>query len=130
MLIHYLLRQTESLNELRGVGFSLPAVELSKFCFQFRGFDAVLLREVLLGVESVLFLHYLVEPGVAHDDCVKDGILVIGEVVLLENAKAFLLGHNDLTGSGFELAAEHTEEGRLSCAVCADNAVAVAVCEF
>ena len=51
-------------------------------------------------------------------------------MVLFEYAEALLLGHYYLTRSGFELAAEHTEEGRLSCAVCADNAVAVAVCEF
>ena len=51
-------------------------------------------------------------------------------MVLLEDAEALLLGHYHLTRGRLKVSAEYAEKCGLACAVCADDTIAVAVCEF
>ena len=78
-------RDAEALQELGGVGFGLPAVQLGKFGLEFAGAEAVFLGEVLFFIEGVLLLHDIVEVLVAHDDGVEDGVFVVLELILLED---------------------------------------------
>ena len=64
--------------------------------------------------------------GVAHDDRVHDGVIVIGVLVLLQNGDP--LGGVDGDGAvgGVQLSCEDTQERGLARAVGADDAIAVA----
>ena len=126
LLIEQTFRQTQTLDQLRGVCLCLPAVQFGKLRLQLRCQDAVLFGEVLLGVEGVLLLHDIVEPLVAHDDRVQHRVLVVLEVVLLQNAHPLILGDHHLAGGRLQIPGEDPQEGGLSGAVGADDAVAVA----
>ena len=66
------------------VGFGFPTVQLGKLALQFRGFEPVLVAEVGLHIQRVLFLHDFVQPLVAHDYGIHYRIFIIGKVILLQ----------------------------------------------
>ena len=123
-------RDAEALQELGGVGFGLPAVQLGEFGLEFAGAEAVFLGEVLLFVEGVLLLHDIVEVLVAHDDGVEDGVFVVLELILLEDGHARAGLEEDIAGRRLQLAGEHFQKGGFAGAVRADDAIAVAGCEL
>ena len=86
----------------------------------------VLIGEVGLFVDSVLFLHHIVQMLVAHDDGVHDGVFVIGVLVLLQNGNPFAGIHDHSAGSGIQFAGEDPQKGGLAGTVGTDDAVAVA----
>ena len=87
-----------------GIGLRLPAVHLGEFRFQVADPDAVLVGEVLFGIDGFLFLHDLVQPRVAHDDRVHDRILIVFEMVLLQHGEALAGGDEDLPAGGLQVA--------------------------
>ena len=123
-------RDAETLQELGGVGFGLPAVQLGEFGLEFAGAESVFLGEVLFFIEGVLLLHDIVEVLVAHDDGVEDGVFVVLELILLEDGHARAGLEEDIAGRRLQLAGEHFQEGGFAGAVRADDAVAVAGCEL
>ena len=130
LLIEQTFRQTQTLDQLRGVCLCLPAVQFGKLRLQLRCQDAVLFGEVLLGVESVFLLHDVIQPLVAHDNGIQDSVCVVGEVILLEDAHAEIFGDGHLAGGGLELTAENFQKRGFSGTVCADDAVTVAGVEL
>ena len=120
------LGEAKALDKAAGVGLRLPAAHLGVLGLQLTGPDAILVGEVRLFVEGVLLLLHLVEPGIAQDNGVQHGILIILEVILLQHAHALVIRDDDLAGGGFQLPGEDAQEGGLPCAVGADDAVAVA----
>ena len=87
--------QTQTAEQLGNVGFRVPAVQLGEFPFQLGSFDAVLLSEIRLGIERVLFLNDFIEPRIAHNNGVHDGKVVVSKVVLFEDRHSHFLrnGH-------------------------------------
>ena len=81
-------RNAQPLQKTAGVGLGLPAVQLGELDLQLGGQHTVLVAEILLGVERVLLLHNIVQAAVAHDDRVEQGIVVKGELILLQNGHA------------------------------------------
>ena len=115
----------DAVEQLRGFGFSVPATQFGKLALQLGGALAVLIAEVLLGIQGVLFLHDLIEALVAHDDRIHHGIGVVLEVVLLQHAHAVVLFHGHGAGGGLQFAADDAQQRGLARAVGADDAVAV-----
>ena len=116
----------KTLQKARSVGLCLPAIELCKLGFQLAGAHAVVLGEVVLFIEGVLFLHNIVQVLVAHDDSIENRIGVVLVLVLLQNGKARAGLEKHLAGGRFQLAGENFQKRRLARAVRADDAVAVA----
>ena len=79
-----LFPDAEAVEERLRVRFGFPAVHLRKFSLQLGCAYTVFIGEILLHVDRILFLHHFIEPPVAHDDRVKDVIVIIFEMVLLE----------------------------------------------
>ena len=131
---HVLLQKVEgepqTLQELAGFGFGVPAVHLGELILQLGGEDAVFFGEVLLGVEGVLLLHDVVELAVAHDDGVKDGVFVEGEVVLFEDRHPVLGVDDDFAAGGLQFPGEDPQEGGFARTIGSDDAVAVAFGEL
>ena len=126
LAVQNVLGQSQALDQAAHVTLRLPAVHVGKLRLQFAGLHTVGVGEVLLGVEGVLLLHDIVEPLVAHDDRVQHRVLVVLEVVLLQNAHPLILGDHHLAGGRLQIPGEDPQEGGLSGAVGADDAVAVA----
>ena len=130
LAVQDVLGQPQALDQAAHVALCLPAVHIGELRLQLAGLHAVLVSEVLLGVEGVLLLHDVVEPLVAHDDRVQHGVLVVLEVVLLQHAHPLVLGDHHLAGGGLQVPGEDAEEGGLPRAVGTDDAVAVTGSEF
>ena len=116
----------ETLEDAPGVALGLPAAELGEFLLQLGGADPVRVVKVWLFIEGVLLLAAFVEAGIAHDDRVEHGIVVVEALVLLEHRHAALGVEHDAAAGGLELAGENFDKGGLARAVGPDNAVAVA----
>ena len=107
LLGEYLLGKSQSLYKLGSIGFRLPAVELSEFRLQLGSAGAVLLGEILLGIECVFLLHDVVKALVAENNGVLHGVVIERVVILSQH------GHTQLSRLGyaalgrFEVAAEH-----------------------
>ena len=130
LLIQQGFIQSQTLDQLGCVGFSLPAVQLRKFPLQLRCQFPVRLGKILLCVQCILLLHDLIQPGVAHNHRIQHRISVIGKVILLEHGNPLRLGNDDLSGGRLQIPAQDPQEGGLACTVGADDAVAVAIGEF
>ncbi len=87
----------QTIQHLRRVGFRLPAVHLGELTLKLAGTDAVLVREILLGIDRILFLHDLVQTGISHDHDIHDRVLVILEVILLQHGKALPRSDRDIS---------------------------------
>ena len=116
----------QPLKDAPGVALGLPAAELGELLLKLRGAYAVLIGEIRLIVYRVLLLAAVVEPLVAHDDGVEHGVVVVQALVLLEHRHALLCVERDAAARRFELTGEYLYKGRLTRAVRADDAVAVA----
>ena len=123
-------RDTESVEEHRRVGFCLPAVHLGKFGLELARLDAVLVGEILLGIDGILLLHDLIEPCVAHDDGIHDGVAVVFEVILLEDGETLPRCDGDIALGGIEISGEDLEKSGLAGTVGTDEAIAVAFGEL
>ena len=126
LLIVQLCADAQTLQQTGSIGFGLPAPQFCKLRLQVRRPQAVLIGEVRLFIDGVLFLHDVVQVLVAHDDGVHDGVVIVGVLVLLQNGDP--LGGVDLNGAGgrIQLPGEDAQEGGLARPVGADNAIAVA----
>ena len=116
----------EALEYARCVALGLPAAELGKLLLELGGADAVLVIEVGLLIERVLFFAALVETHVSHDNGVEHRVIVVQALVLLEHRHAPLGVEHDAAAGGLQLAGEDLDKGGFARAVCADDAVAVA----
>ena len=126
LLIVQLCADAQTLQQTGSVRLGFPAPQFRKLRLQVRRPQAVLIGEVRLFVDGVLFLHDVVQVLVAHDDGVHDGVVIVGVLVLLQNGDP--LGGVDLNGAGgrIQLPGEDAQEGGLARTVGADNAIAVA----
>ena len=84
-LAAHLLGNAEAVQKDRRLRLDFVAVHLGKIRLKFGGTDAVLFAELRLGVDRVPLGHHLVELLVPHDDRVEDGLLVVGELILLQD---------------------------------------------
>ena len=75
----YAERSEQSLSLIFGV----PTAEFGKFTLKLGGAHAVLLAEVLLGIQRILFVHYLNETFMAEHDGAEHGDVVKCILVLL-----------------------------------------------
>ena len=91
-------RNAQALQQAAGVRLGLPAVHLGKLRFEFARAHPVLLGKVRLFIQRVLFLHHVVQTLIAHNDGVKDGILVVLELVLFQDRHPRLGREGDRTG--------------------------------
>ena len=126
LFIMQLRADAKALQNPGSVGFRLPAAQLGEFLLQLRGPQAVLIGEVLLHVDGVLLLAAVIQPLVAHDDRVHDGVFVIQELVLLQHGHPGLGIDIYMTGGGLQFAGQDLDKGGLSGAVGTDDTVAVA----
>ena len=85
LLIEQALVKAEALNQLRRIGLRLPAVELGELLLEHGGAHSVLLAEIRLLIERVLFFHYIVEAAVAHYNGVEHDVFVKGIVILAQH---------------------------------------------
>ena len=116
----------QALEQTACVGLCFPAAHFGKLCLQVGGTETVLVGEVGLFVDGVLFLHHVIQVLVAHDDGVENGVIVVGVLVLLQNGQTLALFNGDSAGGGIQLTGEDSQEGGLAGAVGTDDAVAVA----
>ena len=116
----------ETLQKPRGIRFGLPAAELGKLLLQLRGADAVLVGEILLLIDGVLLLPALVKAGIAQDDGVQNGVIVVHILILTQDGHTALGVDIDMPLRGFYVPGKNLEECGFSCTVCANDAVAVA----
>ena len=116
----------QPLEQAGGVGLGFPAAKLGKFRFQVCRPEAVLVGEVRLFVDGVLFLHNVIQVLVAHDDGVQDGVFVVGVLVLLQNGDPLARLDGNAAGGGIQIPGENPQEGGFARSVGADDAVAVA----
>ena len=92
-----IIRDAEAVQQRFGIRLRFPPVHLGKLGLQLRRADAVVVREVFLRVNGVLFLHDLIQPLVAADHRVEDDLFVIFEVILFQKGQA--LAGRDLDGT-------------------------------
>ncbi len=119
----------ETHEQARGVGLGGVAVVL--------GDDALELREAhahgvvdLAGEELFFLLHGRPQLGLAGHHGVEDALLVVGEMVLLEDAELDVAGDVDAPRVPLLAAGEHVEQGGLAGAVGAGDAIALAGVEL
>ena len=112
-----------------GVALGVPTLEFGELLLEFGGAYAVLIAEVLLGVDGVLFGHDVPQDGVAAQHGLQHGALVELEVVLFQHREALAGAHGDGARGGGELAGEDTHQGGFTGTVGTDDAVAVATVE-
>ena len=112
------------------VGLGLPAVHLGKLGLEFTGADAVLIGEVLFGIEGILLGTDLEQAGIALNDRIEDDLIIIFVVILFQEGETLSLGNGNIAAGGLELAGQDAEEGGLAGAVGADDTVAVSLREF
>ena len=86
------------------IRLGFPAVHLRELSLELSCFYAVLICEVFLHVEGILLFHDIIEPSVAHDDCVKDLVLIVFEVVLFQEGYTVTRSHSDGAARSVELA--------------------------
>ena len=110
--------QTKAVEQLAGLGLSVPAAHLGELGLELGGLVAVLLA------------HDSEQTLVAAEHRVENGLVVEGKVVLLEHAHARLGRDGYRAGGRVEVARQNAQEGGLAGAVRADDAVAVALREF
>ena len=108
----------QPLEDAAGVGLRLPAPQLGVLLLQLAGPHPVLVGHLLLGVQRLLLL--------AHDDGVHHVIGVVGVLVLLQHGHPGVGQDGHLAGGGLQVPGEDFQESRLSGAVGADDAIAVA----
>ena len=129
--VHDLVRvQTQTLKQLCRIGLDVPTVHLGKIRLQLGGADAVLVRKRVLGIQCVLLLHDLIQARIALNDGVQYGEVVECKVVLTQDGHTQVGVHDDLAAGRLQIAGQHTQQGGLARAVCADDAVAVALGKF
>ena len=90
----------ETLQNSACVRFRLPAAELSKLLLEYRCSQAVLVGEIGLVVDSVLFLAAVVKTLIADDNGVHDRILIVHILVLFENRHTLFRSDVDRAGRG------------------------------
>ncbi len=119
-----LVWNVEALQQDGGVAFRLVAVLFADDALELAEAHAVGVGHLGLGVEDVALFERAPQPLVAHDHRVDDAQLVVGELILLEDAE--LLRADDVALLRRLLAGEQLHEGRLARAVRAGQAVAAA----
>ena len=120
----------EAVKERLRIGLGFPAVHLREFAFQFAGADAVLIGEILFGIEGVLFLHDFKKSGIALDDSIQDHLAVVFILVLLQEGETLAGCHGDSAVGGIQLSGQDLEEGGFAGAVGTDDPVAVPFRKF
>ncbi len=120
----------QPVQQVGGIGLGLPAVHGGELALQLRCLDAVLVGEILLRIDRVLLLHDLIKAGIAHDHRIQHRILVVFKMVLLQEGEPLAWCDGDLPAGGIQLAGQDLQKGRLSRAVGADQAIAVAFREL
>ena len=91
---------------------------------------AVRLGKIRLCIQLVLFLHNGVQPRAAAQHHIHHGVVFIAEMVLLQHAHAVVRPKGNAAGGGLQFTGQNAQERRLSRAVRADDAVAVAGGKF
>ena len=112
--------------QLGGLGFGVPSVQIGELGLQLAGVLAISLAEVWLGIERVLLFHQRVQPLVAHDDRRQGRHLVEGVVILGKHAEPLVRLDAHGAGGRLDLARQALQERRLSRAVGADEPIAIA----
>ena len=90
-----------------GVGFRFPAVHLRELGFQLAGTDAVLVGEVFLCVDGILFLHNVVETLISQNNGVHYHPVVIFEMVLLQYGETLTGCDYNITLGSFQFAGQN-----------------------
>ena len=118
-------RHSQALQDPSGVALGFPAAQLGKLLLQLGGADAVLVGEVLLLIDGVLFLSAVIEALIAHDDRVQHDAVVVQALVLLQDGHALFGRQNHRPARRLQFPGENLDKGGFSGAVGADDAVAV-----
>ena len=121
---------TETVEERLRIGLRLVTAHVGVLGLELGCPDAVLIGEVRLCVEGILFLSDLIEVGVALNDRVEDGLVVVFFLILFEETQSLSRGDGNRAARGLELARENLQERGLAGAVGTDDSVAVTLREF
>ena len=113
-----------------GVRFCFPSVHFRKFTFQLAGADAVFICKVFLCIYGFFFLHNLIQSGVSHNNCIQNRIGVVFKVILLQERKTLSRCDHNVAVGGLKLSGQDLQKSRFSCAVGANETVAVSFCKF
>jgi len=127
MLLH---RDADAQQQFTGARLGGVAVELGELDFQIGHAHAVFLAHFRERVDAVALLLHAPQLGVAHDHGIQHRIILEGELILTQLAKALVGVHRDVTRGRLQIAAEDFHERGFAAAVGADQTVAVAVAEF
>ena len=112
---HHLIVQVflnaQTRQELGCIALGIPSIEFGKLLLQLCSTDAILVAEVRLGVEGILFLHDFPKHRMTHHHGVDDRAVVELEVVLRKHGEAFARAERDGSFGGFEFTADGFEQG-------------------
>ena len=130
MLRLQLLLDTKVLHQLRSFTLCFPSVHFGKFQFQVCSTVSVFFRHFRLSIKSLTLLHVLPKWLMAHQYCVHHAELVIFKVVLLQYGQTFAWSQFYSTLIRLKVATNSSKESRLSCTICANDTVDIAVCKL
>ena len=126
LLVVVFLADAQSVQELGRIGLGIPAIQLGKLRLQLTGTDAVLITEIRLGIDGILFVHNIHQMLVAHDDSAEHLILVIGIMVLLQDGHALPRRNVDGALGRLNITAQKLQESGFAGTIGTDDAVAIA----
>ena len=75
----------KSVKECCSICLGIPAIHFSKLCFELCSLLSILICEVFLRIDSILFLHDIIESLITHDNSIKNSVLIVLKVILLQN---------------------------------------------
>ena len=80
------------------ITLSVPAIQLSKLLLQFRNLQAILIREIGLGIEGITLVHNIPKHRMPHQHGVHHRVGIPFKVVLTQNREPFARTQRNRTG--------------------------------
>ena len=106
------VNQTYALADVASAHRDLEAsAELGEFLLKLRRADAVLVGEVRLFVDGVLFLHHIVQTAVTHDNGIHNHVVIVFEMILFQHGETLTGGDDDITFGGVQLTGQDLQKG-------------------
>ncbi len=130
LLVVIFFANAQTVQQLSSIGLSIPAVQLRKLSLQLTGTYAVLITEIRLGINGILFVHNVHQMLVAHNNGAEHLILVKGIVILLQYRHTLAWGNLNGAFGWLNIPAQELQESGFAGTVGTDNAIAVAWGKF
>ena len=76
---------------------------ISRIQLPVRWHDTVLVTEIFLGIDGILFLHDLEETFVTHDNGIHNHVVIVFEMILFQHGETLTGGDDDITFGSVQL---------------------------